>query len=168
MSARPVDVVEGPRVETRAAVPTIGIREIVPFRTMLAQRDRLLKELVLWLAEHGVEPEGPFFLRLHVVNMSDLMDIEVGVAASTAESDDRVRPGVLPAGDYAVLSYRRTSLGANGLLQSWARQQGLTFDAKPVASGDAWVCRCEIYLTDPRTQPRKTEWIVELAFLTAP
>ncbi len=166
MVAREVDLVAGPRVEARSEAPTIGIREVVPFRTMLSNRDRLLKELVLWMKEHRVQAVGPFFLRLHVVNMSDLMDIEVGVAASSSETDDRVREGSLPAGDYAVLSYKRTSLAANGFLQDWARDQGLIFDTQAVAGGEAFRSRCEIYLTDPTTHPRKTEWVVELAFLT--
>ena len=163
---RPANVVDGPRVENRPEIPTAGIREVVPFRGMLGHRDRLLKELMLWLDEHEVEPAGSFFLRLHVVNMTDMMDIEVGVATSTDSADDRVRPGSLPAGDYAVLSYVDTSLAANGLLQDWARDQGLTLDTRAVDAGVAFASRCETYLTDPRTNPRKTEWVVELAMLT--
>jgi hypothetical protein len=29
-------------------------------------------------------------------------------------------------------------------------------------SGDAFACRYEAYITDPRTEPRKTKWEVEL------
>ena len=112
MSSKPVDVVEPPRVETRPATRTLGIREVVPYRTMLANRDRLLTELLAWFSERGIEPDGPFFLRLHVVDMAGLMHIEVG-AVSDAAPDDRVTAGELPAGRYAVLDYRATSLAAN-------------------------------------------------------
>ena len=160
-----LDIVSGPSLEARAEVPTLGIRETVPFRTMLSHRDRLLGELIEWLAIHGVEPAGHFFLRLHVVDMSDLMDIEVGVAATSTAADDRVRAGVLPAGDYAVLAYRAKSMAANTRLHAWVREHGLTLDTHPHQRGEAFACRCEIYLTDPRTEKRKTQWVVELAFL---
>lgn len=161
-----LDVVSGPRLEARSEIATLGIRETVPFRTMLSHRDRLLLELIGWLADHGVEPEGPFFLRLHVVDMSDLMEIEVGVAGRSDTADDRVQAGSLPAGDYAVLAYRAKSMAANRRLHAWVEEQGLVLDTHPHPHGEAFASRCEIYLTDPRTEKRKTRWVVELAFLT--
>lgn len=161
-----LDVVSGPELQSRPAVPTLGIRETVPFRTMLSNRDRLLAELIAWLDGHGVEPTGPFFLRLHVVDMSDQMQIEVGVAGSSDATDDRVQAGVLPAGDYAVLAYRAKSMAANRALHAWVQEQGLQLDTRPDPGGEAFASRCEIYLTDPRTERRKTRWVVELAFLT--
>ncbi|WP_137845803.1 GyrI-like domain-containing protein [Microbacterium sp. 2FI] len=166
MGAGEVDIVDGPRLESRPEVPTLGIRETVPFRTMLSNRDRLLAELVEWLTEHEIEPAGHFFLRLHVVNMADLVDIEVGVVAVNSASDARVHAGSLPAGDYALLAYRTQSMAANRLLHAWVREQDLALDAHAVPTGEAFASRCEIYLTDPRTEKRKTRWGVELAFLT--
>ena len=166
MREEELDIVSGPRLERRPEVATLGIRETVPFRTMLSHRDRLLAELIQWLTDHGVEPEGPFFLRLHVVDMSDLMDIEVGVAGASDDADGRVQAGTLPAGDYAVLAYRVKSLAANRLLHRWVREQGLVLDTRPDPHGEAFACRCETYLTDPRTEKRKKLWVVELAFLT--
>ena len=133
---------------------------------MLANRDRLLAELIEWLSDHDVETSGPFFLRLHVVDMTGLMDIEVGVVAASEAADDRVRTGVLPAGDYAVLAYRAKSMAANRRLHAWVAEQGLTLDSRPDSQGDVFASRCEIYLTDPRTEKRKTRWVVELAFMT--
>ena len=162
-----LDIVDGPRLESRPEVTTLGIRETVPFRTMLSNRDRLLAELIAWLTAHDIEPSGPFFLRLHVIDMQGLMQIEVGVAASGA-ADDRVQRGTLPAGDYAVLSYRSTSMAANVRLHGWIQEEGLVLDSSPHPDGEAFVCRCETYLTDPRTEKRKTQWVVELAFKTRP
>jgi len=162
-----LDIVHGPRLESRQRVVTIGIRESVPFRTMLSNRDRLLAELIEWMAEHEVEATGPFFLRLHVVDMAGLMDIEVGVAGS-GPTDDRVRAGELPAGSYAVLAYRAKSMAANKALHAWVQEQGLELDTHMVSSGEAFASRCEIYLTDPRTEVRKSTWVVELAFKTRP
>jgi len=96
--------------------------------------------------------------------MAGLMDIEVGVE-STATTDHRVRPGVIPGGRYALLDYRRTSLPANRLLLTWIRDQGLSVDSHDSGDGEAFAGRCEIYLTDPRTERRKKSWVVRLAFL---
>jgi hypothetical protein len=49
----------------------------------------------------------------------------------------------------------------------WAAGQGLTLDRHEAAAGDVFGCRYEAYLTDPRTQPRKTKWEVELAIRLA-
>ncbi len=160
-----LDIVDGPRLESRPEVATLGIRETAPFRTMLSNRDRLLAELIEWLDAHEVEPTGPFFLRLHVIDMQGLMQIEVGVAAS-GPADDRVEEGTLPAGNYAVLSYRAKSMAANKRLHAWIREQGLGHDSAAHPDGEAFACRCETYLTDPRTEKRKTQWVVELAFKT--
>ena len=162
---KPVDVVDGPRIESRPETPTLGIRETVPFRTMLSNRDRLLAELMRWLDDRDIQSDGPFFLRLHVVDMAGLMDIEVGVVSDATTSDDRVRRGVLPAGRYALLDYRATSLAANGMLRDWVSAQGLKLDVRETPEGEAFAARCEVYLTDPRSEPRKTRWVVQLAFL---
>ena len=37
------------------------------------------------------------------------------------------------------------------------------FDRSDDPNGDRFVCRYEAYLTDPRTEPRKTKWEVELS-----
>ena len=158
-----LDIVSGPALERRSEIKTLGIRESVPFRTMLSNRDRLLAELIGWMTQHAVEPTGDFFLRLHVVNMAENMEIEVGVAAS-GPADDRVRAGVLPAGDYAVLAYRAKSMAANKALHAWIQEQGLTLDTSPHPDGEAFACRLETYRTDPRIEPRKTKWVVELEF----
>lgn len=36
------------------------------------------------------------------------------------------------------------------------------FDRSDDPNGDRFACRYEAYLTDPRTEPRKTKWEVEL------
>jgi hypothetical protein len=164
MSERAVDVVEGPRIEERAETATLGIRESVPFRTMMSNRDRLLAELIQWLEAHDIEPTGPFFLRLHVVDMSDLMDVEVGVVSEATATGDRVRGGSIPAGQYATLDYRARSMAANRMLHEWVAAQGLAYDSRETPDGDAFAGRFEIYITDPRTEPRKTRWVVQLAF----
>jgi hypothetical protein len=71
-------------------------------------------------------------------------------------------PGVLPAGGYATLTYVDHARRANKALIEWARDNGVAFDRWDEPSGDAFACRYEAYITDPRTEPRKTKWEVEL------
>ena len=160
-----MELIDGPRSEWRARTPTLGIRVVTPFRGMLAERDRLLSELSAWLADGAIETDGPFFLRLHVVDMAGEMDIEVGVAGVDHPGDERVRSGVMPAGTYALLAYRRSSLEANRTLQAWAQERELSFAVQTEPDGDHWTGRFEILRTDPRREPRKTRWVTELAFL---
>jgi len=157
------DVNDGPRIEHRKAVPTLGIRLVTPFRGMLGTRDRLLDELFSWLEDHELQGEGPFYLRLHVVDMAADMEIEVGVMGVAADGDERVRPGTIPAGDYALLVYRGSSLQANRMLLGWVDASDRRFDADQTTG--AWAGRFEILRTDPRLERRKTAWTTELAFL---
>ncbi|MFJ4225872.1 hypothetical protein [Microbacterium sp. NPDC089695] len=162
------DILQGPLVEHRASQPTLGIRVITPFRGMLAVRDALISELAGWLHARRIEPRGPFFLRLHTIDMAGDMDIEVGVFDDHGadDADDRVRVGEAPAGDYGVLAYRGSSMTANKSLLAWVPENDRGFDADP-ATG-AWAGRFEILRTDPRREKRKTAWTIELAFLLDP
>jgi effector-binding domain-containing protein len=162
-----MEILEGPSVVTRPERATAGIRTVTPFRGMLAARDKLMAELYDRLDRTDIH-YGPVFLRLHVVDMEGDMDLEVGaITEQPIEGDDRVRPGVLPAGRYAALTYVNHARRANGLLIDWVRAQGLPFDVVTGPSGDSFGCRYEAYLTDPRAERRKTKWQVELAIRLA-
>ncbi len=160
-----MEIIERPRIVHRPEMHYLGVRVITPFRGMLSTRDRLLDELYRWIDRNDVVGGGRFFLRLHVIDMNGPMDIEVGVTTvDRVAGDDRVRPGVLPAGHYATLTYRDHSIRANRALIEWARAQGVEFDRSNDAAGDRFASRYESFVTDPRTEPRKTKWIVELNF----
>jgi effector-binding domain-containing protein len=155
--------IEGPTVIERAERQCAGIRVVTPFRGMYAVRDRLLKELYAWLDERG-QAAGVTFFRLHVVDMAGDMDVELGVVTDApVEGDDRVRAGVLPAGRYATLIGAGNGLAANRTLNRWIEEQGRPVDVTAGPGGDHFGCRYEAYLTDPRSEPRKTRWRIELA-----
>lgn len=163
-----MDVLEPPRIVARPQQDYVGIRVVTPFRGMLSTRNELLDELSAWLRRESLDDVGPFFLRLHVIDMSGPMDLAVGVVTpGPLAGDARVRPDVLPAGDYATMTYRNHSLRANRALIEWAADQGIAFDRRDVAEGDLFACRYEAFRTDPRTEPRKTKWEVELNFRIA-
>jgi hypothetical protein len=70
-----------------------------------------------------------------------------------------VKPGTLPAGRYANLTYTGGGLSGNKALIEWAKDNGITFDRWDETSGDAFRCRYEMYLTADRLQPRKSKGV---------
>ena len=105
-------------------------------------------------------------MRLHCVDMKGTMDMEVGLVVPDAlPGDDRVRPGILPAGEYATLTYRDHAVRANRALIEWTAEQGLTFDRDITPEGDVFASRCELWVTDPRAERRKTQRHVQLDIL---
>jgi effector-binding domain-containing protein len=162
-----MDVLAGPAVAVMPERPTAGIRVNTPFRGMFAVRDELMKELYAGLAAQNVT-HGLTFFRLHVVDMDGTMDVEVGVLTDgPADSSGRITPGVLPAGRYAAMTYVGHGRRANGTLIDWIRAHDLPMDVTEDPRGDAFACRYEAYLTDPRTERMKTRWQIELAIRLA-
>ena len=153
-----------PGIDQRAARHYVGLRSITPFEGMFAQTDTLFKELRQWVNLHDLADQGPYFLRYHVIDMRGLMDVEAGFVVPLQQTEDgRVKGGVLPAGRYAHLTYSRYALRGNQALLLWVQEQGLQADRKTTSKGEAFGCRYEAYLTDYRTEPRKTKWQVDLA-----
>jgi effector-binding domain-containing protein len=159
-----------PKIETRAAVPYFGIRLRAPvseFSTVIPQTH---DEVFDWLAQNGIEPAGAPFIRYHVIDMGDQMDIEMGVPAeSTSAGDGRVTAGVLPAGRYATLIYTDIDNGipANTVLVEWAKAQGLVWDRWNDPNGDAFASRFESFLTEPDDEPDMAKWETEVAIKLA-
>ncbi len=157
-----------PRIDERREQHTLGIRVQTPMSGMSKQVGKLMKEISAWAKQQGVEPAGPPFLRLHVIDMKGMMDIEVGFPVTAAQpGDERVRPGSLPAGRYASLIYSGPGIAGNKALIEWVRANGLVFDRWDDPQGDAFRSRYESYLTDPKTEPHKTKWEIEVAIKLA-
>lgn len=164
-----VNTATEPSVDYRQEKHYIGIRTIAPFSGMFAVVDPLMKELRKWVNQHGIAEHGPYFLRYHVIDMNGPMDIEVGFMVPTPlvgdelAGDERVKPGVLPAGNYANLVYSGGGMRGNKTLIEWAKANGIPWDRWDDPNGDGFRCRYEAYLTDYRVEPRKTRWQVDLA-----
>jgi hypothetical protein len=164
-----MEIIAGPAIEPRTAWPYLAIGVVTPFRGMLSVRDRLWAELFQWLDKHQVGPLGSAFMRLNVIDMRGPMDIELGVRTpAVLEGDERVHAGVVPAGEYATLTYRDHSIRANRMLIGWTGEQGRQFDTRDDPSGERFASRYELNVTHPRAEPRKTQWIVQLNFLLRP
>ena len=163
-----MELVAPPGVVELPERPTLGIRVVTPFRGMLGAADELSRELRAWVAKRDVETVAFGFGRLYVVDMSGPMDIEVGfVTRNPCEGDERVRAGAFPAGRYATPTYVNHGIPANLALIEWAHDNGHALGRHEVAEGDAFACRHEQVLTDPKTEPRKTRQRTELAIKLA-
>jgi effector-binding domain-containing protein len=157
-----------PRIDYRPEKLYMGIRTQVPMKGMSTVVGKLFKEMSAWLKKQNVEPAGAPFLRFHVIDMKGEMDIEVGTpVAATLPGNERVTAGVLPAGSYASLIYTGSGYSGNKALIEWARAQNLDWDRWDDEKGDAFRGRYESYLTDPKIEPRKTKWEVEVAIKLA-
>jgi effector-binding domain-containing protein len=157
-----------PKIDERAERHYLGIRLQAPYRGMFAQVNKQFPTLNKWLKQKGITSAGAPFLRYHVIDMNGEMDIEVGIPVATPLLGDAlVKPGVLPAGRYASLIYIGLGLAANKALLEWISANNLRLDKWDDPKGDMFRCRYEAYLTDPKIEPRKKHWEIELAMKLA-
>ena len=159
-----------PRIEQRAALPYAGIRMQFAMDGFTAAVDEAFPGLFGWLAERGVQPAGPPFIRYHVIDMPSRLDVEFAMPVGTAAvpGGGRIRAGVLPAGRYVTLRHTGPYDGliaSNAALQDWAKDRRITFDSWDTDHGEAWRSRVEHYLTDPSAEPDPAKWEVDVAYL---
>jgi effector-binding domain-containing protein len=153
-----------PMVEQRAEQHYAGIRTQVPITKLSKVIPEVTDEIIKWLDERGIKITGPSIVRYHVINMADNLDIEMGmIVDAPIEGDDRVKPGVLPAGKYASLVYTGVKNGraGNGALIDWAQAQGLQWDRWDDPHGDAFASRYEALLSEPEGD--MATWETEVA-----
>lgn len=163
-----MDIIKPPAVENRASLYTLGISETVPFRGMISARDRLWTELVAWLYKSNIPYAGLLYLRLNVVNMAGIMNIEAGVlTALPLPGEGRIKSGVIPGGMYATLTHRNHSVRANRFLLNWVDTNKIRLARSHEPAGDHFGCRYERVLSDVANEPRRTKWLVQLNFLVA-
>lgn len=157
-----------PRIDTRPKRACMGIRATVPFKGMSKMVDRLSDKLTAWVSEHSVKTAGPPFLRYHVIDMRGFMDISYAVPVDEAlPGDGDIKPDELPAGRYASLVYSGGGVSANRALIEWVRAKGLDFDRWDTEQGDNFRGRYESLLTNPKVEPRKSKWKIEVAIKLA-
>ncbi len=161
-------IIGTPKIDVRPRQVYIGIRTIAPFKGMSKAVDRIRKELNDWINEHNVKTAGPPFLRFHVIDMRGFMDISYAVPVrEVLPEDGNIKADELPAGQYASLVYSGGGISANRALIDWVRGQGMDFDRWDTEQGDNFRGRYETYLTDPKIEPRKSKWKIEVAIKLA-
>jgi effector-binding domain-containing protein len=123
-----------------------------------------MHEVIGWIAARNIEPVGPPFFKYDVVDMDEGLVMEIGFPVEERHSgEEQIVGGVLPAGQYASVTYLghpEGLRGATGDLLDWAEKEGLEWDA----DGKNWGCRLEIYKSDPREVPDMNDWDTDLQF----
>jgi RNA polymerase sigma-70 factor (ECF subfamily) len=159
-----------PSVIERGEQPYVGIRRTVTMQTIPEIADRM-PAVFQWLTERGIEPAGAPFFRYLVIDMAGELVMEAGFPVATpVDGEGEVFADVLPAGRYACVTHighPGELMGVTGRLNDWAEAQGLRWDAEQTPGGDKFVCRLEIYKTDPRVQPDMSKWETDLVFKLA-
>ena len=157
-----------PKIDTRPKQTYMGIRTIAPFKGMPKVIDRIAGELNAWVDENRIKTASPPFLRFHVIDMRGFMDISFCVPVRKAVPDDgNVKADFIPAGRYASLIYLGGGISANRTLIEWVRAKGMDFDRWDTEQGDNFRGRYETYLTDPKIEPRKSKWKIDVAIKLA-
>jgi effector-binding domain-containing protein len=164
------DIPAEPRIVTRTPQPYISITGRVTMQRIPEIADRM-PEVFGWLAQRGIEADGPPFFKYNLIDMERELEIEVGVpVADVLDGDEVVRSGVLPAGRYASIGHvghPRELVDVTARLLDWAAEQGLSWDTQVTDRGERWGCRLELYKTDPAVEPDMNRWETELAFRLA-
>ncbi|MFI6578150.1 GyrI-like domain-containing protein [Nocardiopsis sp. NPDC050513] len=156
-------------VEQRAERPWVGVSTTAG----LADWDRVnahVPQIYGALAAAGGIPRGgPIYQYRRLRTAADPMDITVCVPVpARMEIGDGFDTGVIPAGRYLIA---RPKGGPDVLAQThrdmweWAGVQGLELAIDERADGIHWHARTEQFLTDPRSEPDRSEWAVEVAYL---
>ena len=157
-----------PKIDSRPKITYMGIRTIAPFKGMSKEIIRIADELNNWVEQKKIRTEGPPFLRYHVIDMRGFMDISFCVPVRKALPEDgAVKADFIPAGRYASLIYSGGGISGNRALIEWVRGQGMDFDRWDTEQGDNFRGRYETYLTDPKIEPRKSRWQIEVAIKLA-
>ena len=157
-----------PKIDKRPKQVYMGIRTIAPFKGMSKVIGGIADDLNEWVDENKIKTAGPPFLRFHVIDMRGFMDISYCVPVHKALPDDgNIKADFIPAGHYASLIYSGGGISANRALIEWVRAQGNDFNRWDTEQGDNFSGRYETYLTDPKIEPRKSKWKIEVAIKLA-
>jgi hypothetical protein len=162
-----------PQIQERAAQPYLAIACKVTDGVPAAV-DSAFPELYGWLAEHGVVPAGPPFIRtLELDWAGEPLRLEVAApVANPGAADDRVLAGALPAGRYVTFvhvgPYRSETapdLGAaRAELVDWMATHGIDY-CRETDRGSAPTCCVEHFRVGPVEEPDFTKWETEFAYL---
>jgi effector-binding domain-containing protein len=159
-----------PKLVQRKEQNYVAIRTRVTMAGMPTVMPQLMPEVHAYLKAADVEPSGPEFIRFLLIDMAKELEIEVGLPVDKAlPGNDRVKPGVFPAGRYAVLTHTghyKDLVAANAALQEWAKKKGIQWEMTMTPRGSLWGGRMEFYLTDPDKEPNPDRWKAEVWYLT--
>ncbi|GGY60105.1 GyrI-like domain-containing protein [Pseudoduganella albidiflava] len=155
-----------PKIELRPERHYVGTRQVMAMRDFDREIPAMLATVSKWLDSHHVRPASRPFLRFHVIDMPERMDVELGIPTEHAQNAaGEVESQVLPAGRYATAVYTGVENGveANTQLLDWIAAQGEQPIAHVSENGEVFQARYETFLTDTEAEPDQRRWSFEVA-----
>jgi effector-binding domain-containing protein len=159
-----LQIIQEPKLINQNDKSYFGIKFKAPYSNMFSVVEIKFKQLKDWVKINKFIEEGPYFLRYHMINMAGEMELEVGIIGNYTVTDKSdIKAGIIPHGIYATQIYKGLGLGANKYLLKWIEDNNYIIDKVSHNYGDLFACRYEAYLTDPKIEPRKKQWEIELS-----
>lgn len=155
-----------PRIEHRPEQRYLGTRAVMPMSDFDRQIPAMTTQVAAQLAAKGLQATGKPFLRYHVIDMPQRMDVELGIPVDDVPHVDRgVDISILPAGLYAVLAYTgaKNGVAANKKLLDWIAAQGEAAARHDSELGEVFDARHETFLVDGSVEPEPEKWQFEVA-----
>ncbi|MDG2517161.1 GyrI-like domain-containing protein [Lysobacter soli] len=155
-----------PTIERRPEQPYAGTRAVMSMNDFPDEIPAMTAKVLEWIDARGIRASGRPFLRYHVVDMPDRMDVELGIPiADTVLAEGSVAANVLPGGRYAVLTYLGVGNGvaANKKLIAWLTEHDEAAASHRSETGEAFEARYETFLTEARLEPDQDKWQTEIA-----
>jgi hypothetical protein len=129
----------------------------------------LMDEAAGYLGAAGTGNFGPALFRYDVIDMPRL-EMQFGfVTPDTVAGNERLRPGVLPAGRYVTVTFvgpYDDLESATAMVIGWARQKRIEWDSTAGPNGERFAARFEIYLNGPMDEPDPQKWETEIGIKT--
>lgn len=153
-----------PKIVERAAqhYAAVSAEVRMPFGEAIGP---LMGEAAGYLDGAGVRGFGPAVFKYNVIDMPRL-EVELGfVTPSAVAGNGRVKPGVLPAGKYATVTYfgHYDNLErVTGVVFGWAKQTGVEWDSTGGPNGETFASRFEIYPNGPDDEPDPEKWETQI------
>jgi effector-binding domain-containing protein len=155
-----------PKIESRPLQPYVGKRTVMPMSEFQQIIPVLMDEVSKLLDTNQVAPTGNSFIRYHVIDMPDRIDVEVAFPVDQrSDKSASEPPSTLPAGRYAILTFTdvKNGIPANARLVQWIADQGEAMDSHETSDGDAFAGRIETLMTDPQKEPDQSKWQTQVA-----
>ena len=155
-----------PTIEERPEQDYVGVRAVMSMRDFARELPSMTTTVSEWLAAKQLRPAGKPLLRYHVIDIPDRMDVELGMPTRGAlAARGQVQSSTLPAGRYAVLTYRgvKNGVSANKRLIEWIAAHDQEMLSHESDKGEVFTARYETFLTDAAAEPDQDQWDVEVA-----
>jgi GyrI-like small molecule binding protein len=156
-----------PTIVQRVEQPYVGRRESITMMEFARVADHL-PGMFGWLAQRGVPVSGAPFFRYRVIDMSAELVVEAGIpVGGPVDVTGPLFVDSLPAGRYATLihvGHPDELVAATAKLLDWGDDRGLAWDREITPTGEVWVGRVEVLLTNPAERPDPHKWETALLF----